>query len=126
MRTESTLYRTNADIAAIRRSLAHLLSKADVSDAEISSLEERPIIGVIVDKRVSFVTGIGRIRLAVHDRGSHRDVEIIAGGTSFAEGVAGGLAKDTSNYRPMGASRKLAAQIAEAIRGAGPGWQRVG
>lgn len=58
--------------------------------------------------------------MRVRDWGTFREVEISAKGTTFAEGTAQGFAGDTSDCRPLGAGKTLAACIIDGLRAADP------
>lgn len=125
MKFVSMQYRTGADVNTIRRALRTAIPKARVWDAEVTSLEERPAIGVMIEKRLSLLAGTGLVKMLVHDRGSHRDIEVVAVATTIAEGMMAGMARDTSGLRRMSDSKRLAAQVATALRSAVPDWQLV-
>ena len=123
MKFESTHYRTSADVNSLRHALRTAIPKAEVWDAEITSLEERPEVGVLIQSRVALVGGFGLVKLLIHDRGDYRDVEVIAVATTVLEGMTAGMARDTSGLRSMGTSKRLAEKVAIALRSAGPNWQ---
>lgn len=125
MKFISSRYRTGADVTTVRNALRTTLAKSRVWDAETTSLEERPDVGVMIEKHVSLMSGVGLVKLLVHDRGTHRDVEVVAVATTVVEGMTAGMARDVSGVRNMNASKKLADQVAETLRAAGPNWQSL-
>lgn len=125
MKVRASIFMTGLSVDQIRRVLGGTLGRAVISELPPNSLEEAAAIRVLVEHRPSLFSGLGAVELRVRDLGSSRHVEISARGTTVAEGTVQGFARDMSDYRPIGASKKLATQIIDSLSKLDPNLQQT-
>lgn len=126
MKSRGTIYNSRLDLGEVRRLISRVATKASVNDMTFTSLDEKPDIGVLIEQKVSFFGGIGAVQVIVTNRGSHREIELVALGTGISEGVAAGFAQDVSGLRQIGASQKLVARLIDALLAADTSLSKIG
>ncbi|MBH0023983.1 hypothetical protein [Salinibacterium sp. SWN248] len=109
------LHSTAKDVAQIREIVRTVFKNPVVENIELTALDEAADIAVYIDAKPALFGGRGIVDLRVADKGSHREVTVIALATTFADNVAMGFAKDMSGLREFGPSKKMARAIIDAI-----------